>query len=190
MIGPVTGTRAVIAAATLLLGLSACSGEDPDPQVAPPSPTEPSTTGTSAETPPEMPEAAKGTDAAAAEAFVKFYWETVNYAQQSGDLAGLREISSDKCIACQAGIDYLEDVFAKNGEFTGGVGRVSNPTAAFATNAGITYAVVDFDLALTRQRVDFPGTDEDEAYTGGSNRVRARLEPTSSGWIMDYWDEL
>ena len=185
-----TGTRAVIAAATLLLGLSACSGEDPDPRVAPPTPTEPSTTGTSAETPPEMPEAAKGTDAAAAEAFVEFYWEMVDYAQRTGDLGSLREISSDKCVACQAGIDYLEDVFARHGEFSGGVSRVSNPTTAFATKDGVNYAVVDFNLALTRQHVDLPGTDDDETYTGGRNEVRARLESTRSGWIMDYWDKL
>lgn len=185
-----TGSRAVIASVVLVLGLAGCSSDDPEPNVAPPSPTVPSTTGTSAETPPEMPDAAKGTDAAAAEAFVEFYWDTVNYAQRTGDLSSLREISAEECIACQAGLDYLADVFAKDGSITGGVGRVSDATAAFATNDGVTYAVVDFALTTDRQTVDLPGVRDDETYKGGRSDVRARLAPAATGWVMNYWDEL
>ncbi|WP_460829370.1 DUF6318 family protein [Nocardioides hungaricus] len=189
MTGPRAVVAAVVAAVVLVLGLAACSG-DPEPRVAPPSPTVPSTTRASVQTPPEMPAAAKGTDAAAAEAFVRFYWETVNYAQETGDLSSLREISAKTCIACQAGLDYLEDVFAKDGAISGGRGRVGNPETAFATDGGVTYAVVDFDLRMTRQRVDLPGSGDDEVYAGGTSEVRARLAPTASGWVMDYWDKL
>jgi Family of unknown function (DUF6318) len=189
MIAPVTGTRVVIAAVALVLGLAACSGEEPEPDVAPPSPTTPSTTGAAAETPPEMPEAAKGTDAAAAEAFVEFYWEMVDYAQSSGDLDALRQISSDRCIACQAGIDTLDEIFDKSGVITGGISRVVGPETVFVEGESGLDAVVEFDLSSTRQRIDYPGATSDEVYRGGTSSVRARLERAGESWTMLFWGE-
>lgn len=189
MIGFVTGTRAVIAAVALTLGLAGCSSDDPEPRVAPPSPTSPSTTGTSAETPPQMPDAAKGTDAAAAEAFVEFYWETVDYAQRTGDLDPLRQVSSEDCLACRSGIQRLEEIFAKDGVISGGTSRVARPKTVFVEgNAGLD-AVVEFDLSSTRQRIDYPAGETDEAYRGGTSAMRARLQRDGIGWIMLFWGE-
>jgi len=194
MIAAVTGPRAVVAvvvavvvaAVVLVLGLAACSG-DPEPRVAPPSPTAPSTTRASVQTPPEMPAAAKGTDAAAAEAFVKFYWEMVNYAQLTGDLGALRGISSKKCVACQAGIDYLAGVFAKDGVISGGTSRVSKPETVFMEDGDHLDAVVELDLISSRQRIDYPDGITDEVYKGGSSAMRVRLEPNGASWIMLFW---
>ncbi len=121
-------------------------------------------------------------------AFVKHYWAMVNYAQATGDLAGLREISSDKCVACKAGLKYLEKVFADDGAISGGVSRVLDPQAVFARRNGTTYAVVEFRLRTTPQTVNFPAHARDKRYEGGTSAMRSRLSPATTGWVMDYWD--
>lgn len=184
-----TGTRAVIAAVALLLGLSACSGEDPEPKVAPPSPTSPSTTGTSAETPPEMPDAAKGTDAAAAEAFVEFYWEMVGYAQSTGNVEGLRRLATSGCEACRGGVAYLEDVFSSGGTIAGGRGTVRNASASSVQDDGATKVFVRYELFNTKQVVDLPGTSKDRTIPAGTLRMLSTLEATPDGWLMSYWGE-
>jgi hypothetical protein len=188
----VTGTRAVITACSLLsvLALGACSGGDPEPRFAPSSsspPTSPSTTAASDPVPPTMPAEAKGTDAAAAEAFVRFYWEMVNYAQATGDLRDLRVISSMHCVACRGGIGGIEQVVARGGRISGGVGRVSRMDTTFLENKGVTEAVVEFVLATSRQIVDYPGSDDDQVFRAGSSHLRAVLSPTRRGWVMTYW---
>src|SRR4051812_38018201 len=97
MIGRVSRTRAVLTALSLLpvLLVAGCSDDDPEPKFAPtPSESASSASPSSSATPetpqPTMPEAARGSDASSAEAFVKFYWDVVNYAQTSGDLDPLR----------------------------------------------------------------------------------------------------
>lgn len=187
MIGPVTGIRAVITALALLLGLSACSGEDPEPKVAPPSPTAPSTTGTSAERPPEMPEAAKGTDAAAAEAFVRFYWEMVNEAQATGDVAALRSFA-ENCPTCDGGINSIESIYSDGGLVTGGAGRLSDLQTTFLDGDQIR-AVVEFTLTNSRQIVDYPGATKDVTYPAGELAYQAILMHGPRGWRVVFLGE-
>lgn len=188
MIGDVTGTRAVIAAAALILALAGCS-DDPEPRVADPAPTSPSapTTDASGPTPPEMPDAAKGTDAAAAEAFVRFYWETVNYAQETGDVDALSDLGSSECGACTAGVQALRDVFDANGDFRGGTGTVSINNVNFIQDDGQPNAVVEFEVTSTKQTVDYPGSGKDKVIPAGTVSLRAVLAPRGRTWLMSYW---
>lgn len=192
MIEAVNRARAVLTAFLLAsaLGLAGCT-DDPEPRFAPPSsapPASPSTSAASGPTAPEMPEAAKGTDAAAAEAFVKYYWEVVNYAEQSRDLSELRRISSDRCVACQAGIDYLERVFAQDAVISGGINRVLGPRTVFVAGERGRDAVVEFELRSTRQHIAYPDADDD-VYRGGRSSMRARLQPAEVAWTMFFWGE-
>jgi len=193
------GSRTVITAMSVLsvLALGACSGGDPGPKLAPPSsspsssaPSSPSTTAVSGPIEPTMPAAARGTDAAAAEAFVEFYWEMVNYAEQSGDLSGLKGLATRQCAACKRGMDYLTDVFKADGEITGGIQTVSRAKTTFALNNGVQEATVRFDLTSTRQRVDYPGFAKDTVFKPGTLSLLAVLAPSDGGgWRMVYWGE-
>lgn len=177
-----TGTRAVIAAVALLLGLSACSGEDPEPKVAPPSPTSPSTTGTSAETPPEMPDAAKGTDAAAAEAFVEFYWAMVNYAQRTGEVEPLEALSL-RCVGCDAGVASIERTYSNGGKVIGGVGRVVDLETSFIGD-NFERAVVECVVVSKKQTIDLPGNQDDKSFSGGRQPLRFILDPSGEAWTV------
>jgi len=194
MIVAVTRSRTVIAALCVVsvLALGDCSGADPEPRFAPPStsaPTSPSTTAVSGPVEPTMPAAAKGTDAAAAEAFVRFYWEMVNYAQATGDLDGLQSLADASCAACREGTSYLERVFSDGGEISGGAATVRVRTTGFVKDQGRSNAVVVFDVSSTRQRVDYPGDRRDESYPGGVTRLSAILIPHAGTWLMSSWND-
>lgn len=193
MIGSVTGARAVIAAAVLLLGVSACSSDDPEPIVAPtPSssaPSDPSTSPVSGSSAPTMPPEAMGDDAEAAEAFVRFYWETVNYAQRSGDVDALRELATSNCGACRAGADSLDAIFDAGGEVRGGIGTVRVDDTNFIRESGTTSAVVEFEVASSRQFVDYSDDAKDQVVPAGTVKLRAVLDPSGGAWLMSYWGE-
>ena len=195
MIGAVNRARAVLTALLLTsaLGLAGCSDDDPEPAPAPPSsePASPSTTAASGPTPPEMPDAAKGTDAAAAEAFVRFYWDTVNYAQETGDLTGLQSLSSEACDACRGGLRYLEDVFDRNGTIEGGDNSVSNiEVLGFVRHEG-TYsdALLELELRATPQAVRFPDGADDERYAGGTTLVSMRVRLDGASPLVVSWSK-
>ena len=196
MIGHVNRSRTAFTALSILsmLAVGACSGDDPEPKIADPSPTSslptsPSTTAASSPVEPTMPPGAQGTDAAAAEAFVKFYWEMVNYAQATGDLSGLKSLASEACAACRAGTDYLDRVFGSDGIIEGGVASVRVTSSGFIRDGADSDAVVVFDVRTTRQTVDYPGTRDDEVFPGGKTRLTAILDPEPGGWLMQSWDE-
>ncbi|HEY0952440.1 DUF6318 family protein [Nocardioides sp.] len=194
MIGFVNRSRTVITAMSLLsvLALGACSDDDPEPKFAPPpsstAPSSPSTTAVSGPVEPTMPAAARGDDAAAAEAFVKFYWEMADYAQETGDVAGLAALSPKGCKACQQVLDFLESVYRRDGHIRGGETKISDASTAPVGSEG-NLLVVRYVLANSHQVVDLPGTKRDEEYEAGTVRIETIVRLTANGWRIEYWDK-
>jgi hypothetical protein len=97
----------VVAAVVLAAVVAGCSAEpEPTPEAPPSAPSsseapavEPTPT-PEAFTAPQLPEAATTPDAAGAEAFVRYFWDTVNYAYTSGDTAAIWAISHVDCAGC------------------------------------------------------------------------------------------
>ncbi|ABL83551.1 hypothetical protein Noca_4054 [Nocardioides sp. JS614] len=192
MIVAVTRSRTVIAALCVVsvLALGACSGDDPEPRFAPPSssaPSSPSTTAVSGPVEPTMPAAARGSDAAAAEAFVRFYWEMVNYAQATGDVEGLRSLGAEGCNACDGGVQFIRDVVKRSGEVVGGENSISHVRSAFFDDG--RRITVWCDLANTKQIVDFPGKSDDEIYVAGSVKLQSVLRLDDGGWVIEFWGQ-
>ena len=185
----VSRARAVLAAVPLLalaLALGGCSG-DPKPKFEP-TPSVSASASASATAAPVMPDAARGTDAAAAEAFVRFYWDTVNYAQATGDVEALRPLASPECAPCRAGVAYLERVVAKGGRITGGRATVKVKRSSLMQGPSGNDAAVKIVLTTTPQVVDYP-QGADEHYPGGTRVVNAFLKPSGGSWLMSTWGE-
>jgi len=110
--------------------LAACSSTSPEagrPNTAPPTtaptavPT--STTPPNSSTPPSVapdrPSTANGLTLAAAEVFVRYYSDLMNYASSSGDGAAMLRASDAGCENCKAYADFVKISNAANGLLTG-----------------------------------------------------------------------
>ena len=140
MIGTVTGARAVIAAVVLLLGVTACSGDDPEPKVAP----TPSSSAASSD--PSDPSTSPVAAALGPEETVRAWVEAQNEALASGDSTAVRALASPNCTSCDGLIDPIDEVFSNGGHFeTSGwavdrAKRVSGSDDRATVNTAITIA--------------------------------------------------
>lgn len=123
---------AAVAAALLVAGLMAgCNDErPPEPKAtasgsgsSPPTATPESTPAGPVE--PTLPAEARKGDKAGVEAFVRFYWEVINYATKTGDVGLLKKLDQPSCDGCARGIRGVERVYGRGGRIEGGSYRVT-----------------------------------------------------------------
>nr|WP_246416454.1 DUF6318 family protein [Nocardioides luti] len=176
----------------LSLGLGACSGDHPQPKIAPPESSAPTSGSPSAEpgpVEPTMPAAAKRHDAAGAEAFVEYYWELVNYAQATGEVAQLRQVALKSCSACSGGLRGIVDTYEAGGSITGGeievVTRRASPFSA-GPRSGFTVTVI---VATTAQTVKAPGK-RTKHLDPGRTKIQLVVQRTRANWMIGRWDVL
>lgn len=62
-----------------------------------------------------MPAAAQGTSPAAAKAFVRHYFDTINYAAATGDTGALRSLGTEECVSCEAIATNIERIYRSGG---------------------------------------------------------------------------
>ncbi|GCD91451.1 DUF6318 family protein [Nocardioides sp. LS1] len=134
-----------------------------------------------------MPEAAKAHTAAGAEAFVKFYWEMVNYAQFTGDLDALEQLGEDGCAACNGGVKFLRNVYAKGGTVKGGRSTVSELHATRLSVGNHDAYEVTFKLANTLQVIDYEGDKDDQRYPAAIVSGQFVVDPATPGWSVGFW---
>ncbi|TCO43447.1 hypothetical protein EV646_11223 [Kribbella antiqua] len=121
-----TSTLLACLAATSLLTACTNSPEAGRPNGTPTTSTTASASSTGAPTPtatpsapPARPPAAQGLTLAAAEQFVHYYSDLMNYASDTGDTAPLMSASDAGCENCKAYADFVKKSNAANGLLTG-----------------------------------------------------------------------
>ena len=171
-----------------LLTLAACSGSA-DPSAPPPAPPPSSPTATStAPTPsssptptlPAMPEAAKAHTKAGAKAFVKYFWDVVNYAQATGDTAAITPTILPGCHACEAGVASIRRVYDAGGRMRGGDAQLSDVADTLQRQHGRVFADVQYSISVAPLTFDYPGTSRDSQEAANASRDRMRLTATST----------
>lgn len=184
-----TRLRLVTAAAVLApLVLAGCGGDDPEPRLpsAAPSSSTPSASPVSTPTEePTLPPEAKGNDEAAAEAFVRYYYDVVNYAQATGEVKTLRSLSLPSCDACAGGADYLHEMYRHGGSQEGGAYTVEEVTvfqAAKRQNLRIFETTVDTSTSAYSLRKDSESSAEQ--FAPGQQAARLRLTWDDSGFSV------
>lgn len=100
----------------LVLAVGGCSSDaEPSPMPTPSSRPSESVSESPSATPPAMPAEASGTSPAAAKAFVRHYFDQINYAALTGDTAPLRALSADECESCDAIASNVEGIYGDGG---------------------------------------------------------------------------
>jgi len=181
----VVGAR--LSALIVVIGATAgCGGAPPTPPPFTPSTSVSSPTST-APTEPVLPAAAKQPTASGAKAFAEFYWEMGNYAQATGDTDGLRALGASTCVACNAGVDAIDKLYAKGAVIRGGS---YTPTVleSVDTSSQVTAYTVTLKLRISPQTIDYPGKRKHESPESISRRVRMVVNYLQRAWIVAHWE--
>lgn len=186
MTGAATGTprrrrAALLLAAAALLGSTACSDNPAPPPLEPdPSASTPIEPTGSPDAAPTLPPEARENTPAGAEAFVRYWVETLNYAGATGDVGPLRDASAPECAACEGIADGIERVEQSGGTIDGGAWIVTEVTAI----PGIEGTVVDLSHDVTPQQVREDASAEPIRYRGGSSFKVCTLAFVQGGWQL------
>lgn len=170
-----------------LVLLAGCSGDDdPEPKISPTDSSSVASTPTPSPTPsgpvePTMPAEAEGEDAAAAEAFVRFYWEMVNYAQATGNVTGLSAVAATSCAACASGLDGIVDTYAAGGSISGGRVSVENARAREISSRSGSAFSVEVTARVNPQTISEPG-QRPEKFDGGPVNFKIVVRSNVDGW--------
>jgi len=176
----------------LVMGLSGCGGDAPKPAPYTPSPTtaspSPSTSPSADDsTPPPLPSVAKQKTVAGAKAFAEYYWQMVNYAQSSQDVAPLRKLGEPTCEACRGGIEGLQQIFDDGGKVEGGkytARALSEKT--YEADGFKSYQVI-LKISTEDETLDYPGTKRDQFAAGESHQTQMSLSWSEGSWHVEYW---
>ena len=175
------------------LTLSACSDDDPEPRFEPSSssagatetPSSPTTeTSETSETkpaeptlPPEAQEATKE----GAEAFARFYWAVVNYAQETGEVDLLRTLDRESCGGCRGGVQSIDRVYSQGGRMFGGEHTVLSARAEVSPTGGMT---VEVKLKVERQEIRGAGS-LNGVFLAGRSAVLMGVLHASGSWTVN-----
>lgn len=183
--------------AGLTLGLvGGCSDDGSQPRVAPTdsSSAASSVTPTPAPSPtgpvePTLPPEAQGDDAAAAEAFVRHFWEMVNFAQATGRTQTLEDLAATNCAACSGGSERIRKAYDAGGRMEGGaLALVAVESKAYQAGDRNGF-LVTVEAEVEPQKITVPGA-EPETYPGGPARIRLVVERAGPGWRVARMDPL
>ena len=189
----------LLACLTTTALLTACTGspEAGRPNTAPPdststpSPTAPASTpsestastATSPEQPPARPAGANGLTLAAAEAFIRYYSDALNYASDTGDTKPLLDASDGGCEGCRLYADYVKKANGKNGGLAGDYRETLTEVSELyrGTNGHIGASA---QLAIGAYVSKQTPTSKPVASKAAKYKREIALSPKSSNWIM------
>lgn len=184
--------RLLVPLVGLLVLLGGCSDGDPEPKIAPTESSSAASSTSPSPSPsgpvePSLPAEAEGEDAAAAEAFVRFYWEMVNYAESSGQIQGLSDLGLESCTACAGGAADIARIYGAGGSVSGGVVIVTKTKASpFTSGPARGFAVV-VDVDISPQVIREPGK-KPKRYSGGPNTFQFIVQREEAAWRIGRWD--
>ena len=156
------------------LALGAC-GSDPKPNTA----TESPATANSPTVAPVMPDLARENTDAGAEAFVRHYIDTLNYARSSGALEPIEALSDPECINCNVTFDTMRGVFGRGGKYEGGAWHVRS----VKTERETWFTLVTVDTLLKAEIV-YPSSESTPRTEPLENlEIEFQVSFTDEKWI-------
>ncbi|GAB2676541.1 DUF6318 family protein [Kribbella swartbergensis] len=140
-------------------------------------------TSASPQQPPIRPSGANGLSLAAAEAFIRYYSDVLNYASETGDTAPLLAASDGGCEGCKLYADYVKKANGKNGGLTGDYREKLTEVSELyrGTNGHIgASALVTIGAYVSKQTP----TSKPVASKAAKYKREIALSPKNGNWIM------
>ena len=147
------------------------------------SPTSTASTSTTLQEPPTRPPSANGLSLAAAEAFIRYYSDALNYASDTGDTKPLLDSSDDGCEGCKLYASYVQKANGKNGGLTGDYREKLTQVSELyrGTNGHIgASALVTIGAYVSKQTP----TSKPVASKAAKYKREIALSPKDGNWIM------
>jgi len=135
---------------------------------------------------PTLPDEAKGSDEAAAKAFVRHYIDVLNYAGPAGDPEPLRHLSDPNCAACVAIADLVAEVHEAGGDIEGRGWSVRTVTVVAHKPRR---AVLDARILVHPQRVRTSSTSAVNTFKGGPRLKTFWLSRNETSWVVTRLDQ-
>ena len=185
--------RSMVAILALLLGFAGCGGGSGP--VAPGSTRAPSPgVSTAVDPPPDgvprvpaLPKSAREASERGARAFLRYYWELVNYAQQTGDVSALKRVSAPRCTGCASGIAGVARLYRKGGHATGGDYAVSiKEIHRFTSDAFYGFEAL-VAVRNDEQRV-VRGNGSATTYAPSTSTIAVAALWIDEGWRLDVME--
>lgn len=174
------------AVAVVLLGAAGCQGNPkPSPLPSETSSPSPSASASPTATPPALPDEARGTSEASAEAFVGYFFTTINYAVRTGDTKALRAASAPDCVSCSAIAGNVEKVYSAGGAIRGDGWSLRGTRLVQSTKRG---AVLSLDVRLLPETVITSLGASPTSNQGGKQPMTIHLVRGTDGWVTSQLD--
>jgi hypothetical protein len=177
--------RRAATVAVLLLGISgllqACqSNPEPPPlETAASSPPAPPTSSPT-EAAPTLPAAAKGRSEAAAKAFVRHYFTTLNYAMNTGTIQPLEALSDKRCESCSAIARNIESTYAAGGHIESR-GWLLNSISPVPRQP-VRRPIFDLGVRMTTETVTRKAGEKARKFEGGKQPMTIHLLDSGGSW--------
>lgn len=169
----------VLAALVLVLGPAGCSSDEPEPKVAPSTPSSPSTSGvaTAPTTPPEATDLTR----AGAERFVDFWFRALSAGMVTGSTDDVARLSDEDCRSCQALIQQIDALYAKGGHVRtkGWVVAAKTPNGQF--DIGTPSFLIRVDQA---SRVLLDGSKVVDRTPRAVVPMHITLDSSANAWVV------
>ncbi|TQS39785.1 DUF6318 family protein [Cryptosporangium phraense] len=179
--GARSAARAILAAGLGLAALAGCanSGDSSSPKIEPSS-----TPSTAKVTPPAQVPESQQRDRDGAAAFTEYWFATLSYAVQTGNVDQLQKASSDACSACRQAISVIQDNYNDGGSLQGGLYTIRDANTYEDFAKDVMSVAVSYDrsprqgsspLGVPRGRLDgksFADCDVRVQWTTGGWKVR------------------
>jgi hypothetical protein len=176
-------TRNTLVALSLAAALSACGSEAVESPVGPSSaPASPSASVSTAPPAPVMPDAAKAHTQDGAKAFIVYYWQVVDYAQQTLDVTGLQRLSLPTCVGCNGGIEAITQIASAGGHYVGGGNEITVSGGSDSVHPGkpITFAI---EVSNGAQQEVVPGK-KTKNHPAATTHMITTLISNSDSWSV------
>lgn len=180
----------VIAATFVMCLLVAGCQSNPEPAPLP-SPT-PSPTPSSSPSPtvaaPTLPPEARGTSTASAKAFVRHYFEAINYSASTGDVSYLRTLGSPECQSCTAIVENIDDIYSAGGliRTRGWILTTVSPVPGQPSRLPI----FDLGVRLSREQIVKKRGVKPTAFVGAKQPMTIYLRRQADSWQVTRLDKV